>query len=263
MKNKLLLGIGIGVGASAILTLVIVGAIALTVGKSPPPAGTTPSTMNNPKPATAAGQIAARVVINGRALTAGDIENFEKLYRMKPAPGNYWYDGKSGLYGAVGQPAAGFMHPGHDLGPLAADASKGNTGVFINGREQTLSKVQMLTYLARTQVLPGRYWLDARGNAGHEGNPVPVGNLFAAAVAAQQGGGGRGGRGGDNFWSSRFSAGYVSLPGGGTVSYGYWSFGLFRMAVNPAAPYAASLFRARTGPMMPCNQSRFCRYPSV
>lgn len=229
MKNRLLLGIGIGVGASAILTLVIVGVIALTVVKSPPPAGTTPSTMN-PKPATAAGQIAARVVINGRALTAGDIENFEKLYRMKPAPGNYWYDGKSGLYGAVGQPAAGFMHPGHDLGPLAADASKGNTGVFINGREQTLSEVQMLTHLARTQVLPGRYWLDARGNAGYEGNPVPVGNLFAAAVAAQQGGGGGGGRGGDNFWSSRFSAGnynsdnsagYVSLPGGGTASYGY------------------------------------------
>lgn len=229
MKNKLLLGIGIGVGASAILTLVIVGVIALAIDKSPPPSGTTPSTMN-PKPATAAGQIAARVVINGRALTAADIENFVKLYRMKPAPGNYWYDGKSGLYGAVGQPAAGFMHPGHDLGPFAADASKGSTGVFINGREQTLSEVQMLTYLARTQVLPGRYWLDARGNAGYEGNPVPVGNLFAAAVAAQQGGGGGGGRGGDNFWSSRFSAGnynsdnsagYVSLPGGGTVSYGY------------------------------------------
>ena len=79
------------------------------------------------------------------------------------------------------------MYPGHDLGPLAADASGGNTGVYINGRNQTAQEVQILSYLAHTQVQPGRYWLDAQGNAGYEGNPTPVGNLFAAALAAQNG----------------------------------------------------------------------------
>jgi hypothetical protein len=250
MKNKLILGIGIGIGAAVVLVLAIVGVIALVGGRSQPqlvgqslsaasqPVGQAPTSASQPatnasQPMATGKQIAARVVINGNALSAQDIETLEKLYRVKPQPGNYWYDSKSGLYGAVGQPAAGFMYPGHELGPLAPDASGGNTGVFINGREQTAQEVQVLSYLAHTQVLPGRYWLDAKGNAGYEGNPVPVGNLFAAARAAQQGGGaatGVGSGGGDNFWSTRFSAGnynsdnsagYISLPGGGTVSYGY------------------------------------------
>jgi len=239
MKNKLIIGIAIGIVLTVILVLAIVGLISLVGGRSQPqPAGQAPASVSQPamnasQPMATGNQIAARVVINGRALSAEDIANFEKLYRVKPQPGNYWYDTKSGLYGVVGQAAAGFMYPGHELGPLSADASGGNTDVFINGRNQTVQEVQILSALARTQVQPARYWLDAQGNAGYEGNPIPVGNLFAAALAAQQGVGGAAGGGaggGDNFWNTRFSAGnynsdnsagYVSLPGGGTVSYGY------------------------------------------
>lgn len=63
---------------------------------------------------------------------------------------------------------------------------------------------------------------------GHEGYALPAGNLYVTA-AALSGGGGGGDGGGDNFWSSRFargnsnadnSAGYVSVPGVGTVTYG-------------------------------------------
>ena len=76
-------------------------------------------------------------------------------------------------------------------------------------------------------ILPGRYWLDGSGNYGYEGIAAPVGNLYVMAAARSSYGGGAGG--GDNFWSSRFargnynednSMGYVSLPGGGTVTYG-------------------------------------------
>lgn len=170
--------------------------------------------------------VETKVVINGRTLTSDELRQLEVMYQTKAVPGNYWYDGRNGLFGVVGQSAAGFMYPGHDFGPLAADASMGDTGVFINGREQTTQEVQMLSYLAMAPVQPGRYWLDAQGNVGYEGNPYAVGNLFLAAQQRAMSGGG----GGDNFWTSRFSAGnynadnsagYVSLPGGGSVSYGF------------------------------------------
>lgn len=235
MKAKLILGIGIGVGVAVVLA--VVGLVTLVGGESqsepvgqaaaasaPVAAGgahaATPSAVSTP----------SQVTINGRALTTQQIADFEKVYRVKPQPGNYWYDSKCGLYGVVGQPAAGFLYAGHELGPLAADASGGNTKVFVNGREQTAGEVQILSLLAQAQVEPGRYWLDAMGNAGYEGNPTPVVNLFAAALAAQQSGASGGGGGGDNFWWTRFSAGnynsdnsagYVSLPNGGIVSYGY------------------------------------------
>ncbi len=82
---------------------------------------------------------------------------------------------------------------------------------------------QMLGY----GIQPGSYWLDQNGNAGYAGNPMPTVNLF---MAAQQNPYGSQGAGGDNSWSSRFSAGnydsgnqrgYVSVPGHGPVGYGF------------------------------------------
>ena len=70
------------------------------------------------------------------------------------------------------------------------------------------------------------YWLDKNGNAGLEGNPMPLENLYLAAQRNNYAGAGSGG---DNFWSTRFSAGnsnsqnthgYVSVPGNGPVGYG-------------------------------------------
>jgi hypothetical protein len=75
-------------------------------------------------------------------------------------------------------------------------------------------------------IQPGSYWLDHMGNAGYEGNPMPVINLYQAAQQRAHSGGG----GGDNQWNTRFSAGnydsgntrgYVSVPGYGPVGYGF------------------------------------------
>jgi hypothetical protein len=176
-------------------------------------------------PALLSGQDGGKIVINGNALSPDQLVQLENQYQVKAQPGNYWYDSKSGLYGVVGQAAYGFMYPDHDFGELDRYASGGNTGVIINGRE-----LPQLEWVVWSQVLgywiqQGSYWFDANGNAGYEGNPTPVVNLYVAA--SQNGYGGN--SGGDGFWSTRFSAGnsyagnqtgYVSLPGGGIVGYG-------------------------------------------
>jgi len=167
------------------------------------------------------------VRVNGRELGEDQLAALRQVYGQQPVPGDYWYDPASGLFGVTGGPAAGFLLPGHDLGPCPPSASGGRQGVFVNGRALHDSEIATLTWLANGVILPGRYWLDAMGNVGYEGMPVAIGNLYL--LAQSRGGGGGGGRGGDNIWSTRFcggnynddnSAGYVQLPNGQFSSYG-------------------------------------------
>jgi hypothetical protein len=167
------------------------------------------------------------IKINNIVLTKEQTREIVARYGIMPKPGNYWYDKVSGLYGVVGFPSYGFMYPGHNFGELSRNASSGNTGVLVNGRELPQMEWIIWSYILGTQVLPGSYWLDATGNVGYQGYNVPVVNLFAAAQKNSYAG--KGGSG-DNFWSSRFGAGnsnqdntqgYVSVPGYGPVGYGF------------------------------------------
>lgn len=165
-------------------------------------------------------QPAASVFINGRELAPEQIRGLQSTYRSVPLPGRYWYDSLSGAWGFEGREAAGFIFPGHDFGPLAREASRGNTGVFINGRE--INAIEALR-IQQTfgAVYPGKWWLDGRtGNFGIEGNPFPLGNVTAALQAQHSG------NSGDNFWSSATAAGndngssgYVNVGGGTIVGY--------------------------------------------
>jgi hypothetical protein len=168
-----------------------------------------------------------QIIINNAILSETQIAEIEKTYGIKPKSGNYWYDAKSGLYGVMGYPAFGFMLPGHDFGTLDRNASNGHTGVFVNKRELPQSEWAVWSYMIGYWIQRGSYWMDHNGNAGYEGNPIPLINLYAAAQ--QNAYSGQGGSG-DNFWSSRFSAGnydsgnqrgYVSVPGYGPVGYGF------------------------------------------
>ena len=172
-------------------------------------------------------QTTDRVIINGNELSQVQLKQLESRYGMKAQPGNYWYDAKSGLFGLVGHAAYGFMHPDHEFGTLDQNASKGNTGVFINGRELPQAEWVVWSQVIGYWIQQGSYWFDSQGYAGYEGNPNPVVNLYVAA--SQNGYGGNSGES-DGFWSTRFSAGnsyagnktgYVSLPGGGIVGYDY------------------------------------------
>lgn len=162
----------------------------------------------------------AAIVINGRALTAQEVEGLRTL-RVQPHPGRYWYDPSCGAWGMEGGPTIGFLYPNLPTAPMAPDASNGNTGVYVNGRNlpmQDLVALQALT----GPLVRGRYFVDGQGNAGVEGGPVLI-NLVQAAQRAG---------GGDNGWSSPITgasgnssggSGYVILksPTGRPTTVGY------------------------------------------
>src|SRR5262245_4703776 len=138
-------------------------------------------------------QAGTGIFVNERELTPEQVEQLRQTYGAVAPKGRYWYDPKSGLFGYWGFEAAGYLRPGHDFGPLAANASRGNTGVFLNGREINLTEAAYFQRIFGV-VYRGRYWLDGEtGNLGVDGNPTPIVNLVAAVRQAQaSAGGGRG-----------------------------------------------------------------------
>ncbi|MCA9727301.1 MAG: hypothetical protein KC729_06425, partial [Candidatus Eisenbacteria bacterium] len=138
-------------------------------------------------------QTSGSVIVNGQPVPESVLGQLAQQYRVQIPAGRYWYDPACGAWGLEGGPAAGITMAGISLGgPLRVDASGGSargfvTGVFINGRE-----IHPIDYQALCQLVPvgpGRYWVDAWGNAGYEGMPAAI-NLWQ--LAQSRGGGGRG-----------------------------------------------------------------------
>ncbi len=125
-----------------------------------------------------------QVIVNNQRLSDQTISEFRMRYGIQVQNGNYWYDRVCGAWGYSGGPTVGFLLPGLNIGgQLRADASKGNTGVFINGRQLHFQDLMGLQQLLGP-VLPGRYWVDGYGNAGYEGGPALV-NLVQVAKKSQ------------------------------------------------------------------------------
>ena len=118
------------------------------------------------------------VIVNEVRLSDDEVNTLERAVGSTVRDGDYWYDRACGAWGMKGGPCAGFIRPGIALGgPLRRDASQGNTGVFVNGRE--LHVVDVIALQRLGPVFPGRYWVDGLGNFGIEGGPR-MGNLAAA-----------------------------------------------------------------------------------
>lgn len=138
-----------------------------------------------PGPAAPVAQ-ARDVTINGTSLTDEQVSALETGVGVRVQDGSYWYDPMCGAWGFSGGPTAGFLPAGLKVGGrLPRDASGGATGVILNGRELHVEEV--LALLRLTPVSPGRYWMDARGNVGYEGDPIPILNLVQ--LSAGSGGG--------------------------------------------------------------------------
>jgi hypothetical protein len=138
-----------------------------------------PASQPPPPPSEESGK--RSVIINSVKLSDDQIEVLENAYRVRIQDGDYWYDPMTGGWGLRGGPTSGVMQAGLTLGgPLPADASNGNTGVFINGRQLPVQDLMLLQQVLSVPIWPGRYWLDARGNCGFEGGPM-MGNIFESA----------------------------------------------------------------------------------
>jgi len=139
----------------------------------------TESTAAGKKMAPSARATQARPLRINRVIIGEDqVRKFEQEHRIRIPGGDFWYDQVSGAWGLDGGPTIGFTTPGMRLGgPLPADASRGDTGVFINGRELPLADVVGLQQI-NVPVARGRWWVDSGGNFGVEGTPLPLGNLF-------------------------------------------------------------------------------------
>jgi hypothetical protein len=128
------------------------------------------------------------VICNGQRLRDDTVRALERAYHVRVRPGVYWYDRMTGAWGVWGGPVAGVIMAGLDLdGPLAENASNGNTGIFINGRQLHQRDVWALRQIM--MPLPGRYWMNAAGTFGAIGGP-PLGNVYWLAAAASRRAGG-------------------------------------------------------------------------
>lgn len=194
--------------------------VGLLVGTTIPTTGCSEQPKSSPQGATmsstpvsgAAAQPPAgqrSVFVNGQRIDAATLAALQSNYRMQIADGRYWYDPISGAAGPEGGPTLAFIVPGLQLGgPLAPNASHGNTQVFVNGRELPAWDLAGLTRLVG-YIAPGRYFLDAMGNAGIEGGPPTV-NLIAASQQSR-------GSGNDGWYSNTIQAGGNESGGTGYV----------------------------------------------
>jgi hypothetical protein len=146
------------------------------------------TTASQPKPAAQANKFTSSrsVIINGKHLSDQDLESFERTFHVRIRDENYWYDRMNGSWGRQGGPTEGFIAAGLNLGgPLREDASHGDTGVFINGRQ--LHRVDVARLMQIGPVYRSRCWMDAYGNIGLKGQPA-FGNVWVAAAQASGGG---------------------------------------------------------------------------
>ena len=170
-----------------------------------------PATRPSPAQPPPADSRKRQILINGQPARAQDLEVLAALEAQsgRPVPdGSYWYDRVSGAAGLWGGPAQWLLPPNLPLGgPLPRQASAGNTGIIINGREIHYQDAVRIQQLLGMPPQRGRWWVDAQGNFGPEGGP-PLGNLNAAA---QRGGQGRA-------WSRRWADGEMNMASDGQTT---------------------------------------------
>ena len=133
------------------------------------------------------------IVVNGVPLSEETIRQMQQVYPVQVPAGRYWYDAVSGAWGREGQPIAGQMMAGLALGgTLASDASRGTSGIFINGRQITAGEKAYIEVLCQRPAQPGRYWIMANGVGGFEGGAAFFDLSQCPGVPHQQSGGGGG-----------------------------------------------------------------------
>jgi len=156
------------------------------------------------------------VVVNNIKLTDSEVSMLGGMVM----DGNYWYDHKCGAWGYMGGPCLGIVQPNLAIvkGKMPSNASNGNSGVYINGRQLHADDVATFARLGIT-CIPGHWWVDSNGSFGLQHIPIPMGNLFALAKQKGHTSSPYISRGLFGTYGSDSSGNYyISLPGGSSVA---------------------------------------------